>query len=49
MSSRELRRLNNTKQNSIEFNGIPSVGGMSDGQIAIEKKTNSQLALCSIY
>ena len=45
MSSRELRRLNNTKQNSIEFNGIPSVGGMSDGQIAIEKKTNSQLAL----
>ena len=45
MSSRELRRLNNTKQNSIEFNGIPSVGGMSDGQIAIEKKTNSQLDL----
>tara|TARA_R100000664_G_scaffold12660_2_gene20356 strand:+ start:927 stop:1604 length:678 start_codon:yes stop_codon:yes gene_type:complete len=45
MSERDIRRINNTKQSSIEFNGKPSVNGMLDGQIAIEKKSNSQLAL----
>ena len=45
MSERIIRRINNTKQSSVEFNGKPSVGSMLDGQIAIEKKSNSQLAL----
>lgn len=42
---RNLRRLNNTKQSSIEFEGKPSLNNMVDGQVAIEKKSNSQLAL----
>tara|TARA_R100000458_G_C8256605_1_gene232653 strand:+ start:850 stop:1524 length:675 start_codon:yes stop_codon:yes gene_type:complete len=45
MSERDIRRLNNTKQSSVEFNGKPSINNMLDGQIAIEKKSNSQLAL----
>ena len=45
MSDREIRKLINTKQNSIEFYGKPSVSTMLDGQLAIEKKTNSQVAI----
>ena len=30
MSERDIRRINNTKQSSIEFNGKPSVNGMLD-------------------
>ena len=45
LTDRALRKLINTKQSSIEFDGIPSVNGMADGQVAIEKKSNSQLAL----
>ena len=45
LTDRDMRRLENTKQNSIEFQGKPSIHGMVDGQVAIEKKSNSQLAL----
>ena len=45
LTDRDMRKLSNTKQNSVEFQGKPSVHGMLDGQIAIEKQSNSQLAL----
>jgi len=45
LTDRDMRRLENTKQNSIEFQGKPSIHGMVDGQVAIEKKSNSQLTL----
>ena len=45
LTDRDLRKLINTKQSSIEFDGIPSVNGMADGQVAIQKQSNSQLAL----
>ena len=45
LTDRDLRKLANTKQGSIEFQGKPSVHGMLDGQLAIEKQSNSQLAL----
>jgi len=43
--NRDIRKLINTKQDVTEFNGTPSVGGMSDGQIAIAKSNNKQLAI----
>lgn len=42
---RDIRKLINTKQSSVEFQGKPSLNGMVDGQVAIEKKSNSQIAL----
>ena len=45
LTDRDMRKLANTKQSSIEFHGKPSVHGMLDGQVAIEKQSNSQLAL----
>lgn len=45
LTDRDMRKLINTKQSSIEFQGKPSVHGMLDGQVAIEKQSNSQLAL----
>jgi len=42
---RELRRLLNTKQDVVEFKGEPSISGMAEGQIAITKSNNSQLAV----
>jgi len=45
LTDRDMRKLVNTKQSSIEFHGKPSVHGMLDGQVAIEKQSNSQLAL----
>ena len=42
---RHTRRIQNTKQASVEFQGKPSLNGMVEGQIAIEKKSNSQLAI----
>lgn len=45
ITDRDIRKLSNTKQNSIEFVGKPSLNGMLEGQIAIERKSNSQLAL----
>ncbi len=45
LTDRDMRKLINTKQSSIEFQGKPSIHGMLDGQVAIEKQSNSQLAL----
>ena len=45
INDREIRKLINTKQSSIEFEGIPSLNGMLEGQTAIQKKSNSQLSL----
>lgn len=45
LTDRDLRKLINTKQESMEFQGIPSTSGMVDGQTAIQKKSNSQLAI----
>ena len=45
LTDRDMRKLSNGKQGSIEFEGKPSINSMLDGQIAIEKKSNSQLAL----
>ena len=45
LTDRDMRKLANTKQSSVEFQGKPSIHGMMDGQIAIEKQSNSQLAL----
>jgi len=45
LTERDTRKLINTKQASVEFQGTPSIQGMVDGQIAIKKKSNSQLAL----
>ena len=42
---RDLRKIINTKQDIIEFNGTPSLNGMSDGQVAITKGNNKQLAI----
>tara|TARA_R100001082_G_scaffold82823_1_gene49626 strand:- start:1199 stop:1885 length:687 start_codon:yes stop_codon:yes gene_type:complete len=42
---RDTRRIQNTKQASLEYKGKPSLNGMVEGQIAIEKKSNSQLAI----
>ena len=42
---RDTRRIQNTKQASLEYKGKPSLNGMIEGQIAIEKKSNSQLAI----
>lgn len=45
IKDRLVRKLINTKENVIDFKGIPSVGSMADGQIAITKSSNSQLAI----
>jgi len=45
INDREIRKLINTKQSSMEFEGIPSLNGMLEGQTAIQKKSNSQLSL----
>ena len=45
LTDRDLRNLINTKQDSVEFRGIPSVNGMVEGQTAIQKKSNNQLAI----
>jgi len=44
-NERHIRKLFNTKQNVIEFKGIPSIRGMGEGQIAITKDSNKQLAI----
>ena len=45
LTDRDLRKVINLKQSSMEFQGIPSVHGMVEGQTAIQKKSNSQLAV----
>jgi len=42
---RDTRRLQNTKQPSMEFIGKPSLNNMLEGQFAVEKQSNSQLAI----
>lgn len=42
---RETRRIQNTKQPSMEFQGKPSLNNMVEGQFAVEKQSNSQLAI----
>ena len=42
---RDTRRIQNTKQPSLEFTGKPSLNNMIEGQMAIQKKSNSQLAI----
>ena len=44
LSDRDLRKVINTKENSFEFSGKPSVNNMIEGQYAVEKKSNSNLA-----
>ena len=46
---REVRRLLNTKQDIIEFEGIPSTGHLGDGQIAFAKDPTGRLALYRKY
>ena len=45
LSDRYIRKIINTKQDSMEFTGIPATGNMIEGQTAIQKKSNSQLAI----
>ena len=42
---RRVRKALNIKQDNLEFHGNPSIGGMSDGQTAISKGNNGQLAI----
>jgi len=42
---RQIRKLINSKQDVMEFNGTPSKNSLSDGQLAITKSNNSQLAI----
>ena len=43
--ARDLRKLLNTKQDVVDFKGIPSINSMSDGQIAISKSSNGLLGV----
>jgi len=45
LTERDIRKVINTKQSTVEFNGIPSPASMVDGQVALHKKNNSLLAL----
>tara|TARA_R110002020_G_scaffold428834_1_gene638344 strand:- start:8633 stop:9202 length:570 start_codon:yes stop_codon:yes gene_type:complete len=42
---RSIRKIMNTKQESMEYTGIPSLGSMLEGQTAIHKKSNTLLAI----
>jgi len=42
---RQIRKHINSKQDVMEFNGTPSKNSLSDGQLAITKSNNSQLAV----
>jgi hypothetical protein len=43
--ARDLRKLLNTKQDVIDFKGTPSIGGMTEGQIALSQSSGGQLAI----
>jgi len=45
LTERDLRKLINTKQSSSEFQGSPSISNMIDGQMAVQKESNNQLAI----
>ena len=42
---RQIRKLFNTKQDIIEFKGIPSKDSISEGQIAFAKDPTGRLSL----
>ena len=44
-SDRRLRKLFNSKQDTVEFSGEPSISSMMDGQLAVTKGSNGQLAV----
>ena len=39
---RDTRKIQNTKQPSMEFIGKPSLNNMLEGQFAVEKQSNIQ-------
>ena len=45
MASREIRRIINTKQDSLESTGNLSINSMADGQISIGKSTSELLSI----
>ena len=45
LTERDIRKVINVKQESIEYTGVPSLNSMIEGQTAIQKKSNSLLAL----
>mgnify|MGYP003115656474 FL=1 len=45
MANREIRRIINTKQDSLESIGNLSINSMSDGQVSIGKSTNELLSI----
>ena len=42
---RQVRKLINNKQDVMEFSGVASKNSMGEGQVAIQKNNNGQLAL----
>ena len=45
VDDRQVRKLINSKQDVVEFSGIASKNSMEEGQTAIQKNNNGQLAL----
>ena len=45
MANRDIRRIINTKQDSLESDGNLSINSMSDGQVSISKSNNEQLSI----
>ena len=45
MASRDIRRIINTKQDSLESTGNLSINSMADGQVSIGKSTNELLSI----
>ena len=43
--NRQIRKLINNKQDVMEFSGVASKNSMGEGQVAIQKNNNGQLAL----
>ena len=45
MANRDIRRIINSKQDSLESTGNLSISSMSDGQVSIGKSTNELLSI----
>ena len=45
LTLKDIRKAINTKQNMIEFDGIPSPSSMLEGKVALHKKSNNLLGL----
>ena len=43
LTFKDIRRAINTKQNTIEIDGVPSLASMVEGQVALHKKSNTLL------